>query len=219
MAREKIKIKKIENVAARQVTFSKRRKGLLKKAEELSVLCDVDVALIVFSSTGKLFHFSTSDMRNILSRFAAVQSSNVTSRDVPQLDQLQLKNINHARLCKEVEYRSHELRQLMGENLQDTGLEDLLRLEKIVESGLNRVRETKGERMKNDIANLEKRGFELMEENKQLKQKVMSISHFAALTFEEGQASESVFNGGSCSPGPPLEDDSDTSLKLGLRLF
>lgn len=60
MAREKIKIKKIDNITARQVTFSKRRRGLLKKAEELSVLCDADVALIIFSSTGKLFEYSSS---------------------------------------------------------------------------------------------------------------------------------------------------------------
>lgn len=60
MARERIKIKKIDNVTARQVTFSKRRKGLFKKAEELAVLCDVDVALIMFSATGKLFQFASS---------------------------------------------------------------------------------------------------------------------------------------------------------------
>ena len=60
MAREKIKIKKIDNVTARQVTFSKRRRGLIKKAEELSVLCDAEVALIIFSATGKLFDFSSS---------------------------------------------------------------------------------------------------------------------------------------------------------------
>jgi hypothetical protein len=60
MAGEKIKIKKIDNVTARQVTFSKRRRGLLKKAEELSVLCDAEVALTVFSATGKLFEFSSS---------------------------------------------------------------------------------------------------------------------------------------------------------------
>lgn len=60
MAREKIKIKKIDNITARQVTFSKRRRGLIKKADELSVLCDAEVALIIFSATGKLFEFSSS---------------------------------------------------------------------------------------------------------------------------------------------------------------
>lgn len=60
MAREKIKIKRIDNASARQVTLLKRRRGLFKKAEELSVLCDADVALIIFSSTGKLFEYSSS---------------------------------------------------------------------------------------------------------------------------------------------------------------
>ena len=57
MARE---IRRIESAAARQVTFSKRRRGLFKKAEELAVLCDADVALVVFSSTGKLSQFANS---------------------------------------------------------------------------------------------------------------------------------------------------------------
>lgn len=58
MGRGKIEIKKIENLNSRQVTFSKRRNGLLKKARELSVLCDAEVAVIIFSSTGKLNEFS-----------------------------------------------------------------------------------------------------------------------------------------------------------------
>ncbi|KAJ0751585.1 putative transcription factor MADS-type1 family [Helianthus annuus] len=60
MAREKIKIRKIDNITARQVTFSKRRRGLLKKAEELAVLCDADVALVIFSATGKPFEYASS---------------------------------------------------------------------------------------------------------------------------------------------------------------
>ncbi|MFS7949186.1 putative transcription factor MADS-type1 family [Helianthus anomalus] len=62
MARTKIKIKRIDNITARQVTFSKRRRGLLKKAEELAVLCDADVALIIFSATGKLFEYASSSV-------------------------------------------------------------------------------------------------------------------------------------------------------------
>lgn len=60
MAREKIKIRKIDNITARQVTFSKRRRGLFKKAEELSVLCDAEVGVIIFSATGKHFEVSSS---------------------------------------------------------------------------------------------------------------------------------------------------------------
>ncbi|XVF05786.1 hypothetical protein REPUB_Repub05bG0202500 [Reevesia pubescens] len=54
LGRGKIEIKRIENTTNRQVTFCKRRNGLLKKASELSVLCDAEVALIVFSTYAKM---------------------------------------------------------------------------------------------------------------------------------------------------------------------
>ncbi|XP_059068977.1 MADS-box protein FLOWERING LOCUS C-like [Cryptomeria japonica] len=53
MGRVKLTIKRLENSNNRQVTFSKRRNGIIKKAKELSILCDVDIALIMFSPTGK----------------------------------------------------------------------------------------------------------------------------------------------------------------------
>lgn len=59
MGRGRVQLKRIENKISRQVTFSKRRSGLLKKAHEISVLCDAEVALIVFSTKGKLFEYST----------------------------------------------------------------------------------------------------------------------------------------------------------------
>ncbi|KAK3122043.1 hypothetical protein QOZ80_8BG0664400 [Eleusine coracana subsp. coracana] len=58
MGRVKLPIRRIENNTNRQVTFSKRRNGLIKKAYELSVLCDIDIALIMFSPSHKLSHFS-----------------------------------------------------------------------------------------------------------------------------------------------------------------
>ncbi|RRT36705.1 hypothetical protein B296_00056053 [Ensete ventricosum] len=60
MVKGKRVIQRIENAASRQATFSKRRNGLVKKALELSVLCDAEVALIIFSSQGKLHEFSSS---------------------------------------------------------------------------------------------------------------------------------------------------------------
>ena len=59
MGRGKIEIKRIENTTNRQVTFCKRRNGLLKKAYELSVLCDCEVALVVFSSRGRLYEYAS----------------------------------------------------------------------------------------------------------------------------------------------------------------
>ncbi|RRT59884.1 hypothetical protein GW17_00051522 [Ensete ventricosum] len=57
MGRGRVELRRIENKINRQVTFAKRRNGLLKKAYELSVLCDAEVAVIVFSSRGKLYEF------------------------------------------------------------------------------------------------------------------------------------------------------------------
>ncbi|KAJ8478118.1 hypothetical protein OPV22_021845 [Ensete ventricosum] len=70
MGRGRVQLKRIENKINRQVTFSKRRSGLLKKAHEISVLCDAEVALIIFSAKGKLCEYSTdSSMEKILERY------------------------------------------------------------------------------------------------------------------------------------------------------
>ncbi|KAM0895543.1 hypothetical protein ACQ4PT_023796 [Festuca glaucescens] len=60
MGRGKVEMRRIENKISLQVTFAKRRNGLLKKAYELSLLCDAEVALIIFSGRGRLFEFSSS---------------------------------------------------------------------------------------------------------------------------------------------------------------
>ncbi|CAK9186220.1 unnamed protein product [Ilex paraguariensis] len=60
MGRGRVELKRIENKINRQVTFAKRRNGLFKKAYELSVLCDAEVALIIFSNRGKLYEFCSS---------------------------------------------------------------------------------------------------------------------------------------------------------------
>lgn len=59
MGRGKIAIRRIDDSTSRQVTFSKRRNGLLKKAKELGILCDAEVGVIIFSSTNKLYDFAT----------------------------------------------------------------------------------------------------------------------------------------------------------------
>ena len=59
MARGKVQMKRIENSVHRQVTFCKRRSGLLKKAKELSVLCDAEIGVLIFSAHGKLYELAT----------------------------------------------------------------------------------------------------------------------------------------------------------------
>jgi hypothetical protein len=70
MGRGKVVVKRIENKVNRQVTFSKRRGGLLKKAHELAVLCDAHVGVIVFSARGKLFEYCSPLTRHVPSVYS-----------------------------------------------------------------------------------------------------------------------------------------------------
>ncbi|CAL5362227.1 unnamed protein product [Camellia sinensis] len=72
MGRVKLKIKRLESTSNRQVTYSKRRNGILKKAKELSILCDIDIVLLMFSPTGKatLFRGERSNIEEVITKFA-----------------------------------------------------------------------------------------------------------------------------------------------------
>ncbi|XP_043711356.1 agamous-like MADS-box protein AGL62 [Telopea speciosissima] len=69
MGRQKIEIKRINCEASRQVTFSKRRAGLFKKASELCTLCGAEIAVLVFSPAGKVFSFGHPGVESIVERF------------------------------------------------------------------------------------------------------------------------------------------------------
>lgn len=67
--RKKIEIKKIDHEGRRQVTFSKRRVGLFKKASEISILCGVEAAVIVTSPKERVYTFGHPDVDSIVDRF------------------------------------------------------------------------------------------------------------------------------------------------------
>jgi len=78
MGRKKIQIEKIADDRNRQVTFTKRKFGLFKKSYELSVLCECDIAVIIFKN-GKLYQFSSTDIEKIIQshgNFEAYESLN-----------------------------------------------------------------------------------------------------------------------------------------------
>ncbi|XP_075394033.1 myocyte-specific enhancer factor 2B isoform X1 [Tenrec ecaudatus] len=69
MGRKKIQISRILDQRNRQVTFTKRKFGLMKKAYELSVLCDCEIALIIFNSANRLFQYASTDMDRVLLKY------------------------------------------------------------------------------------------------------------------------------------------------------
>ncbi|PQQ11062.1 SVP-like protein [Prunus yedoensis var. nudiflora] len=213
MTRRKIQIKKIDNTTARQVTFSKRRRGLFKKAQELSTLCDAEIALVVFSATGKLFEYTSSSVQQVIERHGLL-SSNFDKLNQPSLD-LQLESSTSAALSKEIAENTHELRKLMGEELQELNMKELQELEKLLGSGLKRVRDAKGEIVLKEITSLKWKGSQLMQENKQLKQMANQQIHTLELELEQGQSSEPIGDFIHSDPSQD-HDSSGTSLKLGL---
>ncbi|PWZ03509.1 SRF-like protein, partial [Testicularia cyperi] len=69
MGRKKIKIQPIKEDRNRSVTYLKRKAGLFKKAHELAVLTDSQVAVIVFGHNGKLAEFCSTDIDLLLLRY------------------------------------------------------------------------------------------------------------------------------------------------------
>ena len=69
MGRKKIQITRISDERNRQVTFTKRKFGLMKKAYELSVLCDCEISVIIFNSHNKLFQYASTDMDKVLLKY------------------------------------------------------------------------------------------------------------------------------------------------------
>jgi MADS-box transcription factor len=85
MGRRKIEIKAIKDDRNRSVTFLKRKFGLFKKAHELSVLCSADVAVFIFGANKKLHEYSSSDMRDLITRYQYVSSPLSTRTRAPRL--------------------------------------------------------------------------------------------------------------------------------------
>ncbi|KAG7036597.1 Agamous-like MADS-box protein AGL15, partial [Cucurbita argyrosperma subsp. argyrosperma] len=146
MGRGKIEIKRIENANSRQVTFSKRRAGLLKKAQELAILCDAEVAVIIFSNTGKLFEFSSSGMKHTLSRYNRCIESSETPIDGHKAEYLHLQKQEHEEvdnLRDEITTLQMKQLQLLGKDLTGLGFKELQNLEQQLNEGLLLVKEKK----------------------------------------------------------------------------
>ncbi|KAG5613401.1 hypothetical protein H5410_024682 [Solanum commersonii] len=153
MARGKIQIKKIENQTNRQVTYSKRRNGLFKKANELTVLCDAKVSIVMISSTGKLHEFispsiTTKQLFDLYQKTIGVDIW--TSHYEKMQEQLRkLKDVNR-NLRKEI-------RQRMGESLNDLNYEQLEELMENVDNSLKLIRERKYKVIGNQIETYKKK--------------------------------------------------------------
>ncbi|RID66187.1 hypothetical protein BRARA_D01347 [Brassica rapa] len=173
MGRGKIVIKRIDDSTSRQVTFSKRRKGLIKKAKELAILCDAEVGLIIFSNTDKLYDFSSSSMKSAIERF------NKTKMEQQQLlnpaSEVMFWQREAATLRQELHSLQEYHRQLMGEQLNGLSVNELHNIESTLEMSLRGIRMKKEQMLTDEIKELTKKRNLIHHENLELSRKVQRI--------------------------------------------
>lgn len=146
---------------------------MLKKAHEISVLCDADVGLIVFSTKGKLCEYATdtSSMERIIERY---ERHSYTER---QLDASELQSqgswtLEHAKLKARMEILQKNQRHLVGEDIDSLSLKELQNLEQQLETALRRLRSRKNHLMFESISELQKKDKALKDENNLLSKEI-----------------------------------------------
>uniref|UniRef100_A0A803MVC3 Uncharacterized protein n=1 Tax=Chenopodium quinoa TaxID=63459 RepID=A0A803MVC3_CHEQI len=205
MGRGKIEIKRIENTTNRQVTFCKRRNGLLKKAYELSVLCDAEVALIVFSSRGRLYEYANHSVKGTIDRYkkacsdqtgaGSVAEANAQNGKINVTEFPRPRNViwyyqqEAAKLRQSIKSQTNTNRHMMGEGLSSLSMKELKNLESKLEKGINRIRSKKNELLFAEIEFMQKREIELHNNNQFLRARISEN--------ERAQQSMSLMPGGS----------------------
>ncbi|XP_031742602.1 truncated transcription factor CAULIFLOWER A isoform X2 [Cucumis sativus] len=205
MGRGRVQLKRIENKINRQVTFSKRKAGLLKKAHEISVLCDAEVALIVFSHKGKLFEYSSdSSMEKILERYERYsfvgRQQNAASESEFSYENWTLE---YYRLKSKVELLQRNNSHYMGEDLDSLSVKELQNLEQQIDTALKHVRTRKNQLMFESITDLQKK----------IKEKEKSVALAQQAEWEHQQ--QQGYNALSFLFPPPPHP----SLNIGLASF
>ncbi|CAL5060038.1 unnamed protein product [Urochloa decumbens] len=162
MGRGKIEIKRIENATNRQVTFSKRRGGLLKKANELSVLCDARVGVVIFSSTGKMFEYCTptSSLKELIEQYQHATNTHFEEINHDQqifMEMTQMKN--------EMDKLETGIRRYTGDDLSSLTLDDINDLEKQLEYSVSKVRARKHQLLNQQLDNLRRKEHILEDQN------------------------------------------------------
>ncbi|XP_009626499.1 MADS-box protein SOC1-like [Nicotiana tomentosiformis] len=204
MVRGKTQIKRIENATSRQVTFSKRRSGLLKKAFELSVLCDAEVSLMVFSQKGKLYEFSSSSTNKTIERY---QKNDKNLRHDKILLEQTTEHLKEdvATMSRKLELLENSKRRILGEDLDSCSIDELEKVEEQLDRSLRNIRARKNQLLREHIALLKDEEKVLMEENAELRKEneVRPLPLFTDRQQEEHLQRETVDVETQLFIGPP----------------
>ncbi|KAI4339077.1 hypothetical protein MLD38_024058 [Melastoma candidum] len=221
MGRGKIEIKRIENANSRQVTFSKRRSGLLKKAQELAILCDAEVAVIIFSNTGKLYEYSSSGMKQTLSRYNRCHESSEST--VVECTQEEDEKVVGA-LKEEIAELQLRQSRLLGKDLDGVSIKELQVLEQELSEGLSSIKEKKEQWLTEQLERSRMQEQRAMLENETLRRQVEEFRGFlpsaSYVEYRMMEMTKPTTSGGYSPERKRLHlidnGHSDTMLHLGL---
>ncbi|NP_001311309.1 TDR6 transcription factor [Solanum lycopersicum] len=161
MGRGKIEIKKIENSTNRQVTYSKRRNGIFKKAKELTVLCDAKISLIMLSSTRKYHEYTSPNTttKKMIDQYQSALGVDIWSIHYEKMQEnlKRLKEINNK--------LRREIRQRTGEDMSGLNLQELCHLQENITESVAEIRERKYHVIKNQTDTCKKKARNLEEQN------------------------------------------------------
>ncbi|XP_058773468.1 truncated transcription factor CAULIFLOWER D-like isoform X1 [Vicia villosa] len=173
MGRGRVVLERIENKINRQVTFSKRRSGLLKKAFELCVLCDAEVALIIFSSRGKLFQYSSTDVNKIIERYRQCRYNKLQAGNSFGQNDSQNLYQDYLKLKAKYESLDRKQRHFNGEELEELNLKELQSLEERLDLTLTQARQQQMTKLLARAEELREKVHNLEELNKTLEPKTI----------------------------------------------
>ncbi|XP_042939290.1 MADS-box transcription factor 23-like [Carya illinoinensis] len=215
MGRGKIAIQRIDNSTSRQVTFSKRRKGLIKKAKELAILCDAEVGLVIFSSTGKLYEFASTSIKAVTERYNKSKEEHQHLQN-PALE-VKFWQREVAILRQQLENLQENHRHLMGEQLYALGVKDLQNLENQLELSRQGVRMKKEQILTDEIQELTRKGNLIHQENMELYKKVNLIRQENMELYNKVHSTRHV-NAGSLSSFTPYGTKTREHLDIPIHL-
>ncbi|XP_042479325.1 agamous-like MADS-box protein AGL61 [Macadamia integrifolia] len=116
--RQKIEIKKIDCKKNRVVTFSKRKAGIFSKASELGILCGAEIAVLIFSPTGRVFSYGNPSVTSVLGKFLNNQNSTPVDAGAGMGDVEALK-FEYMELLKQLEAEKIRSSQLIKKPSQE----------------------------------------------------------------------------------------------------
>ncbi|XP_065872624.1 agamous-like MADS-box protein AGL29 [Euphorbia lathyris] len=142
MGRRKIEMEMVKDSSTRQVTFSKRRTGLFKKANELAILCGAQIAIVAFSPGGKPFSFGSPSVHSVAKSFLNQKKKvSSSSSSAAKLKKLNNRLLELQRQIKTEKKKAQVLEKAMKANnilkswisLDGMSLDELLKMKRAME--------------------------------------------------------------------------------------